>query len=89
MRYLLGDEVADILALPPANWTQSLVHTMALGNRWQSWLRTSSQSARADCKSKSGAIWQRRILVCGFRWGWGDEGEGEGSSGLIAEHYVT
>jgi len=32
MRYLLGEEIADILKLPPANWTDNLVKLQSIGN---------------------------------------------------------
>jgi ER-bound oxygenase mpaB/B'/Rubber oxygenase, catalytic domain len=35
MRYLLGDKVADILGIPPANWTQPLMPLLTL----RTWIR--------------------------------------------------
>ena len=32
MRYVLGDKVADLLKLPPANWTDNLVKLQTFGN---------------------------------------------------------
>ncbi len=36
MRYLLGDDVADMLEVPPSNWTRALISPLKWSNLWQS-----------------------------------------------------
>ena len=40
MRYVLGDQVADLLNLPPANWTDSLVKLQTFSNTLGQYLNT-------------------------------------------------
>jgi hypothetical protein len=40
MRYVLGDEVADMLDLPPSNWTDNLVKLQTFGNTLGQYLNT-------------------------------------------------
>ncbi len=52
MRFLLGDKVADILEIPPANWTQSFINPLRLVNNLRSLFVTEN-------KSKSGGLSSR------------------------------
>ncbi|GAB4403348.1 MAG: oxygenase MpaB family protein [Microscillaceae bacterium] len=36
MRHLLGDPIADMLEIPPANWTQALLTPLKIQNLWRS-----------------------------------------------------
>lgn len=46
MRYLLGEEVADMLEIPPSNWTRVLINTIKWSNLWQSVRQGSASEGR-------------------------------------------